>query len=120
MRRTCRAGILKLLVAALAGAGLSPSRTVAQEADAAALAKAAQNPLASVISVPIQWNSNFSMGVEGRTQNVILLQPVLPFSLSSKLTELVSHKARATLADAITAPTFAAREAHEIESAELE
>ena len=91
MRRSCRAGILTLLVAALAGAGLSPSRSVAQEADAAALAQAAQNPLASAISLPIQWNSNFSMGVEGRTQNVILLQPVLPFSLSSKLTLITRH-----------------------------
>ena len=91
MRHSCRAEILKLLVAALAGAGLSPSRSVAQEADAAALAQAAQNPLASAISLPIQWNSNFSMGVEGRTQNVILLQPVLPFSLSSKLTLITRH-----------------------------
>ncbi len=70
-----------------------PSTGVAQEADAdaAALAKAAQNPLASVISTPIQWNSNFGMGPEDRTQNVILFQPVLPFSLGSKLTLITRH-----------------------------
>ena len=91
MRRSCRARILKLLFTALVGAGFGPSTSVAQEADAAALAKAAQNPLASVISLPIQWNSNFSMGAEDRTQNVILLQPVLPFSLGSKLTLITRH-----------------------------
>ena len=91
MGRSCRARILKLLFTALVGAGLSPSTSVAQEADAAALAKAAQNPLASVISTPIQWNSNFSMGAEDRTQNVILFQPVLPFSLSPKLTLITRH-----------------------------
>jgi len=91
MRRPCHALIPKLLLTALLGAALSPSPSVAQEADAAALAKAAQNPLASVISLPIQWNSNFSMGVEDRTQNVILLQPVFPFSLSSSLTLITRH-----------------------------
>ena len=91
MRRSCCARILKLALIALVGAGLSPSTSAAQEADAAALAKAAQNPLASVISLPIQWNSNFSMGAEDRTQNVINLLPVFPFSLSTKLTLITRH-----------------------------
>ena len=70
---------------------MSPSASAAQETDAAALAKASQNPLASVISLPIQWNSNFSMGAEDRTQNVIMLLPVFPFSLSTKLTLITRH-----------------------------
>jgi len=84
---------LKLLAIALVAVAGGPSTGVAQEADddAAALAKAAQNPLASVISTPIQWNSNFGMGEEDRTQNVILFQPVLPFSLGSKLTLITRH-----------------------------
>ncbi len=65
---------------------------LAQQAqEAAALAQAAQNPLASVISVPLQWNSNFSMGPQERTQHVILIQPIVPFSLSAKLTLLTRH-----------------------------
>jgi len=91
VRHLSRPRILKLLLATMLGAGLSPSTSVAQEADAAALAKAAQNPLASVISLPIQWNSNFSMGAEDRTQNVINLLPVFPFSLGSKLTLITRH-----------------------------
>lgn len=79
-----------MLAAVVAVAG-SPSLSVAQEADAAALAQAAQNPLASVISVPLQWNSNFGMGLEDRTQNVILLLPVFPFSLGEKLTLITRH-----------------------------
>jgi len=79
-----------VLAAVVAVAG-SPSLSVAQEADAAALAQAAQNPLASVISVPLQWNSNFGMGLEDRTQNVILLLPVFPFSLGEKLTLITRH-----------------------------
>lgn len=82
---------LKLLLIAVAAAAISPSCGVAQEADAAALAQAAQNPLASVISVPLQWNSNFGMGLEDRTQNVILLLPVFPFSLGEKLTLITRH-----------------------------
>ena len=45
------------------------------------LAKAAQNPLASLISVPFQLNTNFDAGPQERTQNVLNIQPVVPFSL---------------------------------------
>jgi DNA-binding CsgD family transcriptional regulator len=49
------------------------------EADAA---KLAQNPIASVISVPFQNNANLNVGPERDTQNVLNVQPVVPFSLS--------------------------------------
>jgi hypothetical protein len=79
--------MLALLVAGFAQA----SQGEAQSADdAAALAEAAQNPLASVISFPLQWNSNFDMGAEERTQNVALFQPVLPFSIG-ELTLITRH-----------------------------
>jgi hypothetical protein len=71
-------------------AGARPSW--AQQADeAAALAQAAQNPLASVISVPLQWNSNFGTGPQDQTQHVVLVQPVWPFSLGDKLTLITRH-----------------------------
>jgi hypothetical protein len=50
----------------------------AAAADADALRKAAQNPIASLISVPVQSNSNFSVGPDDRTQNVLNIQPVIP------------------------------------------
>ena len=46
-----------------------------------ALRNAAQNPVASLISVPIQENFNFNNGL-GRTQNVLNIQPVIPLSVS--------------------------------------
>jgi len=50
--------------------------------DAAELAKAVQNPIANLISVPIQWNINFDAGPLERTQHVVNVQPVLPFELN--------------------------------------
>jgi hypothetical protein len=46
------------------------------------LQKAVQNPVASLISVPIQNNSNFGIGPFDRTQNVLNIQPVIPIRAS--------------------------------------
>ena len=46
-----------------------------------ALRKAAQNPVASLISVPIQENWNFNIGPSNRIQNVLNVQPVIPVGL---------------------------------------
>jgi hypothetical protein len=51
--------------------------------DAADLARAAQNPVADMISLPFQNNSNFEFGPLKKTQNVLNIQPVYPVSLSS-------------------------------------
>lgn len=52
------------------------------DADAEALAKAAQNPIASLISLPFQNNTDFGIGPEDKTKNTLNIQPVWPFSLS--------------------------------------
>src|SRR5215469_8284192 len=46
------------------------------------LQKATQNPVASLISVPIQNNSNFGIGPFDRTQGVLNIQPVIPMRAS--------------------------------------
>lgn len=46
------------------------------------LARAAQNPVASLISLPFQNNTNFEFGPEEKTQNVLNVQPVIPFEVS--------------------------------------
>jgi hypothetical protein len=46
------------------------------------LQKAAQNPVASLISVPVQNNSSFGIGPFDRTQNVLNIQPVIPTHIS--------------------------------------
>lgn len=52
----------------------------AQES-AAELAKKAQNPIANMISLPLQNNTNFGIGPYDRTQNILNVQPVIPTSL---------------------------------------
>jgi hypothetical protein len=49
------------------------------------LAKQAQNPLASLISLPVQNNTNFGLGPNDRTQNLLNIQPVIPFGLGSSV-----------------------------------
>lgn len=56
-----------------------------QESDEAALAKATQNPLAAMYSLPFQNNTTFGVGPHSRVQNVLNIQPVLPFSLGEKV-----------------------------------
>ena len=47
-----------------------------------ALTKAVQNPVASLISVPLQNNTNFDIGPNNRTQNILNIQPVIPVRVS--------------------------------------
>ncbi|HEX8797978.1 MAG TPA: hypothetical protein VF772_05165 [Terriglobales bacterium] len=55
---------------------------ISVESQAEALQKAVQNPVASLISVPLQNNTNMSYGPYNRTQDVLNLQPVIPVKLS--------------------------------------
>ncbi len=68
-----------LIVAAASLAGSAPA--VAQESDE--LAKAAQNPVAAMISLPFQNNTFFGVGPHGDTANVLNIQRVIPTTLGS-------------------------------------
>ena len=48
------------------------------------MAKASQNPVMNMYNFPFQNNTNYDVGPFGRNQNVLNIQPVLPFSLGSK------------------------------------
>ena len=65
------------------------------------LAKAAQNPVGDLISLPFQNNTNFGFGPYDRTQNVLNIQPVIPISLGSDW-NLITR----TIAPIITQPDF--------------
>jgi hypothetical protein len=65
-----------LLTAALGVAGPTRAELSAEE-----LAKLAQNPVGNLISLPFQNNTNLNFGPEKGTQNVLNIQPVIPFSL---------------------------------------
>lgn len=47
------------------------------------LAQKSQNPIADMVSVPFQSNTNFNTGPFGRTQEVLNIQPVVPLHISA-------------------------------------
>ena len=65
-----------------AGTQVGTEETPAAATNTDALRNAAQNPVASLISVPIQENFNFNTEPANRTQNVLNIQPVIPLSVS--------------------------------------
>jgi hypothetical protein len=67
-----------LLYAATVSQAQSTAAPATAVDDTAALAKATQNPVASLISVPLQNNSNFGVGPYNRTQDIFNIQPVIP------------------------------------------
>jgi len=73
------------VLAVVAALALTPLTTQAQQPPTATgdLQKQAQNPVAGLISVPVQNNTNFGIGPFGRNQNVLNIQPVIPVNLSS-------------------------------------
>jgi hypothetical protein len=76
--------ITALMFAALTVLGIAAfSHAVrAEEKSKEALAKAAQNPVADLISLPLQNNTNFGVGPGDDVQNVLNIQPVMPVELS--------------------------------------
>lgn len=82
IRKPAKGSLAKMLGVACVLALLTPSTLFAQSNDAASLAKAAQNPIADMISVPFQNNFNFDTGPLEKTQDILNIQPVLPFKLN--------------------------------------
>jgi hypothetical protein len=63
------------------GTQVATEDTPAAATNTDALRKAAQNPIASLISVPVQNNNNFGIGPDDRTQDILNIQPVIPAKL---------------------------------------
>ena len=70
-----------------AAAPAAQAQTISPEAAEALekARKAAQNPLASMISLPLQENWNFGIGAADRIQNINNIQPVIPVGLGTKV-----------------------------------
>jgi hypothetical protein len=71
------------------GTQVATEQTPAAAANADALRKAAQNPVASLISVPIQNNNNTGIDPGYRTQDVLNIQPVIPVKLNDNWNVIV-------------------------------
>lgn len=61
-----------------------PQTQTESGADAHELAKKLSNPVASLISFPLQSNFDFGMGTGSGWRYTLNIQPVVPFSLNSK------------------------------------
>jgi hypothetical protein len=71
-----------LLLAAATAFAVPPA--VAQQTDAAELAKQTLNPVAALISVPIKYDYNTNIGPsEQGNQSVLTVQPVIPISIGA-------------------------------------
>ena len=98
-QRLCFIGIVGIVIVASAassyaqtaqsGPSEAPAAQAAKPVPAASAAeiekarKAAQNPIASMISLPLQENWNFGVGSADRTQNIFNIQPVIPVGLGT-------------------------------------
>src|SRR5207248_2720854 len=60
----------------------APHAGAAADGGTEGLQKAVQNPVASLISFPLQNNTNFDLGPNRRIQNVLNLQPVIPLHIT--------------------------------------
>jgi hypothetical protein len=79
---TCGLSGWGLALALVTGFGSSFAfAQVGHEASTSDLAKAAQNPIADMISVPFQNNFNFHVGPHEQLQDILNIQPVIPISL---------------------------------------
>src|SRR6476661_11265691 len=70
------------VTAMLAGAAVATVGTALSAWAADDLRQAAQNPVADLISLPFQNNTNFGVGKLDNTQNVLDIQPVIPVHLN--------------------------------------
>ena len=61
---------------------LAPGQSVFAQQDSESLDKAAQNPIADMISLPFQNNTTLNAGPKSQTQNVLNIQPVYPVHLN--------------------------------------
>jgi hypothetical protein len=72
-----------VFIAMLAITLAMPAMSTAQDADE--LAKQTQNPVASLISVPLQGNWDFGLGDRDATGTLLNVQPVMPFGITRSM-----------------------------------
>ena len=72
----------RLLVALSLASIIAGNPVFGQDTNDSDLAKQSQNPVANLISLPLQNNTNFGIGPDDETQNILNIQPVWPFSIN--------------------------------------
>lgn len=77
-------GVLLVVLFSVLLLPLAAAKARAAEESETELAKKTQNPVADLISLPLQNNMNGGIGPNNRMQNVLNVQPVIPISLNSE------------------------------------
>jgi hypothetical protein len=78
-----RLGVTRVSLALLGCLLLVSFSTHCNADDVSEIAKQAQNPVASLISVPFQNNLNFGVGPKSGEQDVLDIEPVIPITLTN-------------------------------------
>ena len=76
-------GVMACIMSTLVGGAVFSRQASAD--DAAELAKKLQNPIASLISVPIKLDWDTDIGTADADRSTYTIQPVIPFSLNEKV-----------------------------------
>lgn len=92
---------LAVVAALVLAGGLARAADDVREPSTADLAKAAQNPISDMISIPFQDNIGFGYGPQKDAQNVLDIQPVVPIHLTDDL-NLITR----TILPVVTQPSF--------------
>lgn len=79
MKKRCRDLLCTILLLSLDATALADT----DKGSKANLAQQANNPIANMISVPFQLNANYGVGPDNQDQNVLTIQPVIPFELNN-------------------------------------
>jgi hypothetical protein len=79
VNHTLKTATAALMVSAIV---LPADKALAEGKSTEELAKAAQNPIANMISLPLQNNTNLNIGPDDETQNILNIQPVWPFEIN--------------------------------------
>ncbi len=79
-------GIAVFILASISTATAQEVTPAPDANEAAELAKKLANPIASLISVPFQNNTDYGIGDLNGTRNVLNVQPVVPITLNENIT----------------------------------
>ena len=73
--------LARIAMAAFCGLAATGARA---EMSTEELAKLAQNPVGNLVSIPFQNNTNFNVGPQNGTQNILNIEPVYPINVNSE------------------------------------
>ena len=91
MKKQIRITSILLMSILLTVSSLAQQEEKPPQNDAGELAKTLANPIGALISVPFQNNMDIGIGESNGSRNTMNIQPIVPFSLSSKFSLITRY-----------------------------